>query len=45
MDGKFVFQLKHDENGTPVRWKAQFIVKGYTTVYSIDYNDTTAPTM
>jgi len=45
MDRKFVFKLKRDENGTPVRWKARFVVKGYAGVYGIDYNETTAPTM
>jgi hypothetical protein len=45
MDGKMVFKLKRDENGKPIRWKARFVVKGYSAIYGIDYNDTTAPTM
>src|ERR1700734_4257569 len=45
MDGKFVFRLQWDQNGNPVRWKARFVVKGYSAIYGIDYNETTAPTM
>jgi hypothetical protein len=45
MDGKFVFKLKCDENGTPVCWKGQFIVKGYAAIHGIDYDKTTAPTV
>src|ERR1700683_1335304 len=45
MDGKFVFRLKHDQHGNPVRWKARYVVKGYSAIYGIDYNETTAPTM
>ena len=45
MDGKMVFKLKRDENGKPVRWKARYVVKGYSAIYGIDYNETTAPTM
>ena len=45
MDSKFVFRLKQDQHGTPVRWKARFVVKGYSAIYGIDYNETTSPTM
>src|SRR5882762_1424188 len=45
MDGKFVFKLKRDQHGNPVRWKARFVVKGYSAIYGIDYNETSAPTM
>ena len=45
MDGKFVFKLKRDQHGVPVRWKARFVVKGYSAIYGIDYNETTSPTM
>jgi hypothetical protein len=45
MDGKFVFKLKRDENGTVIRWKVRFVVKGYSAIYGIDYNETAAPTM
>lgn len=45
MDGKFVFRLKRDQHGNPVRWKARFVVKGYSAIYGIDYNETTSPTM
>jgi hypothetical protein len=45
MDGKFVFRLKRDQNENPVWWKAHFVIKGYSAIYGIDYNETTAPTM
>jgi hypothetical protein len=45
MDGKFVFRLKRDQHGNPVRLKARYVVKGYSAIYGIDYNETTAPTM
>src|SRR5882762_2116861 len=45
MDSKFVFKLKRDKHGNPVRWKARFVVKGYSAIYGIDYNETSAPTM
>jgi hypothetical protein len=45
MDGKFVFKLKCDEHGKVIWWKAYFMVKGYATIYGINYLDTTTPTM
>jgi len=45
MDGKFVFKLKRDQDGNVVRWKVRFVVKGYSAIYGIDYNETAAPTM
>jgi hypothetical protein len=45
MDGKFVFRLKRDQHRNPVRWKARYVVKGYSAIYGIDYNETMAPTM
>ena len=45
MDGKFVFKVKRDEHGNPIRWKVRFVVKGYSAIYGIDYNETTSPTM
>jgi hypothetical protein len=44
MDGKFVFKLKHNENGSIIRWKVRFVIKGYLAIYGIDYNETAAPT-
>jgi hypothetical protein len=35
MDHKFVFRLKRDQHGNPVRWKAQSVVKGYSVIYGI----------
>ena len=45
MDRKFVFKLEQDQHGLPVWWEAQFIVKGYSAIYEIDYNETMSPTM
>ena len=45
MDGRFVFRVKRDENGNAVRWKVQYVAKGYAAIYGIDYHETTAPTM
>ena len=45
MDGKFVFKHKRDGQGTIVRWKVRFVVKGYAAIYGVDYTDTAAPTM
>ena len=45
MNGKFVFKVKHDEEGRAVRWKVRYVVKGYSAIYGIDYTETTAPTM
>ena len=39
MDGKFVFRHKRDKHGTIVRWKAQFVAKGYSAIYGVDYID------
>jgi hypothetical protein len=45
MDGNFIFRFKRDEEGNIIRWKARFVVKGYSATYSVDYLETTAPTM
>ena len=45
MDEKMVFKLKRDQDGKAVRWKARYVVKGYSAIHGIDYNETTAPTM
>src|SRR5258705_393289 len=45
MDGKFVFKHKRDTEGTIVHWKVRFVVKGYATIYGVNYANTTALTM
>jgi hypothetical protein len=45
MDRNFVFRFKCDEEGNIIRWKARFVVKGYSAIYSVDYLETTVPTM
>ena len=42
--GKWVFRLKRNENGEPVRYKARLVVKGFEQVFGQDYVDTTSPT-
>lgn len=45
LKGKFVFRVKHDENGVPMHWKVHFVAKGYEAVYGVDYQKTTSPMM
>ena len=37
---KFVFRLKHDENGIVIKHKARLVAQGFTQKFSIDYFDT-----
>lgn len=44
MKGHPIFQLKHDENGIPICFKARYICQGYSAVYGKDYTKTSSPT-
>jgi hypothetical protein len=45
LKGKFVFRVKRDATGKPIRWKVRFVAKGYEAIYGVDYKKTTSPTM
>jgi hypothetical protein len=40
---KWVFHNKQDEHGVVIRNKAQLIVKGYSQVEGLDFDETFAP--
>ena len=40
---KWVFKTKFAANGSPLKYKARFVSKGYSQVHGIDYNETFAP--
>ena len=42
LQGKPVFRIKHDEHGTPMHFKAHWVLKGYEQVEGLDYVDTHA---
>jgi hypothetical protein len=44
LQGKPVFKLKRDENNTPTRFKARWVVKGYEQIPGLDFTSTTSPT-
>ena len=43
IEGKWVFKLKPGHKSTPPRYKARFVIKGYSQSFGVDYNDTFAP--
>jgi hypothetical protein len=40
--GRWVFSIKADANGRPVRFKARWVTRGFTQRHGVDYKDTYA---
>ena len=43
VDCKWVFTVKNDEFGNPLKFKARVVARGFSQVYLTDYNETFAP--
>lgn len=43
VDCKWVFTIKNDEFGNPLRYKARLVARGFSQQYLQDYNETFAP--
>ncbi|CAH2207849.1 jg3075, partial [Pararge aegeria aegeria] len=43
VDCKWIFTIKHDEFGKPLRYKARLVARGFSQEYLTDYNETFAP--
>jgi len=41
---KWVFKIKNDVNGKPIRFKSRLVVQGFRQKFGFDYNETFAPT-
>jgi len=43
VDSRWVFSVKYNELGNPIRYKARLVARGFTQKYQIDYEETFAP--
>ena len=43
IQGKWVMKFKPGFKSTPARYKARFVIKGYSQVFGLDYTETYAP--
>jgi hypothetical protein len=42
LSGKWVFKLKQDQDGTIIRFKARYVVKGFMQRFGVNYTNTYA---
>lgn len=43
VDCRWIFTIKHDEFGNPIKYKARLVARGFTQEYLADYDETFAP--